>query len=185
MHVAPSRETSRTATVVLGGCRSASVTSGASSLGAHAGGNRNRGGAAGGSESIIAESQVAYGAGCKAVDNGCGSCRGIGEVTVRTDTTCKNTNTTRGQDTRALIRSQQALSHACAWVAFFLATKSQSTIPTVSQVLRLVLPREVAQEDQVGRQRHHHVQSCLKHAGGARRGLWASGEDHLCDDLGH
>ena len=71
MHVAPSRETSRTATVVLGGCRSASVTSGASSLGAHAGGNRNRGGA-GGSESIIAESQVAYGTGCKAVDNGCG-----------------------------------------------------------------------------------------------------------------
>ena len=75
MQVAPSRETSRTATVVLGGCRSASVTSGASSLGAHAGGNRKRGGGAGGSVTIIAESQVAYGTGCRAVYDGCGSCR--------------------------------------------------------------------------------------------------------------
>ena len=44
--------------------------------------------------------KVAYGAGCRAVDNGCGSCRGISEVTMRTDTTC-TANTTRGLVQRA------------------------------------------------------------------------------------
>ena len=184
MHVAPSSETSRTATVVFEGCRSASVTSGASSLGAHAGGNRNRGGA-GGSESIMAESQVAYGTGCRAVDDGCGPCSASARLQCAQTPHVKQTQHTDG--TRGHFAEHTNITTCvCARIApLFFAKSTQSLSPMASQVFWLVLLREIAQEDQVGRQRHHHVQSCLKHTRDARRGLWASGEDHLCDELGH
>ena len=92
--------------------------------------------------------------------------------------------TTHQLGSRTFRRPQQASPHTCARESC-IRSPILSTIPMASQVRWLVSLREASQEDQVGRQRHHHVQSCLKQTRDARRGLWASGEDQLCEDLAH